>query len=59
MTERSALMLSLIALYLGSTIPAKTGEGAFYAALALGWTIYLVWTFVAWHRGEKIFIWQR
>ncbi len=58
MTERSTLMLCLIALYLGSSIPEKAGEGVFYAILGLGWAVYLVWTVAAWRRGEKIFIWQ-
>jgi hypothetical protein len=51
-------MVALTALYLGSRISAGVGEGVFYGFLAAGWMAVLVWTFIAWRRGEKVFIWQ-
>lgn len=58
MNERSTIVTVLTALYLGSRIPADIGEGAFYGLLGLGWAAVLIWTAVAWRRGEKVFIWQ-
>ena len=58
MTERSTLFVVLISLYLGSRIPTSIGDKAFYPLLGVGWAAYLIWTVVAWRRGEKVFIWQ-
>jgi hypothetical protein len=58
MTERSTLFVVLTALYLGSRIPYAIGENAFYALLGVGWAAFLMWTVVAWRRGEKVFTWQ-
>jgi hypothetical protein len=58
MHERSTLMIILVALYLGSRIPPDIGEGEFYACLCAGWAAAIIWTIIAWRRGEKVFIWQ-
>lgn len=58
MTERSTLISTLVALYLGSRIPDDIGKEAFYALLGLGWVVVLAWFAIAWLRGEKVFFWQ-
>ena len=58
MSERSTLIAVLIALYLGSRIPTDIGEIAFYGLLGAGWVAVLIWTVIAWRRGEKVFFWQ-
>ena len=53
MTGRSTLIAILMALYLGSRMPEGIGEGLFYALLGVGWAAVIVWTFVAWRRGDE------
>jgi hypothetical protein len=59
MNERSTFIGILMALHLGSRISADIGENAFYAWLGVGWAAAFIWTFIAWRRGEKVFIWQK
>jgi hypothetical protein len=58
MSKRSSLMAILTALYLGSRIPADLRDGPFYALLGVGWAAVLIWTIIAWRRGELVFMWQ-
>ena len=58
MTGRNSLFVVLTVLYLGSRIPEDIGKNAFYALLGVGWVAFVIWTLVAWRRGEKVFIWQ-
>lgn len=56
--ERSSLILVLIALFLGSRLPENIGEGPFRLILGVGWVAVIIWTIIAWRRGEQVFIWQ-
>jgi hypothetical protein len=47
---------------LGATVGYRAagavGEDAFYAILGIGWLVLIIWTIVAYRRGESVFIWQ-
>ncbi|MEG3155029.1 hypothetical protein [Sphingomonas sp. RB1R13] len=58
--KRADKLISILAsLYLGHRIAESIGNRAFYVALAVGWIVVIIWTIVAWRRGEIVFVWQK
>jgi Na+-driven multidrug efflux pump len=57
--NREALILVLMSLYLGSRLEGSLGNDGFYFLLLCGWILAAIWTFAAYRRGERVFIWQK
>ena len=53
------MLVILLSLNFGSHMPEWLGTDAFSALLLFGLVIWVVWSVVAYRRGERVFIWQK
>jgi hypothetical protein len=58
-SERNSLLCILLGAILGHRAAGSFGEGAFEALVGFGLLVLIIWTIVAYRRGEPVFIWQK
>ena len=59
MNERTNFILALMCLSLGYSLSDKIGENAFLFIIGVGLVVAIIWSIIAYRRGEPVFIWQK
>ncbi len=59
MNQRHGFVLLFLGVVIGAALQNRVGENAFDTICLVGIAVYVVWTVIDYHRGDRVFIWQK